>query len=93
MPLNADMQTRLNRHRMRGELSRGRRRADGGDAAAAAAAVTVTETYPPAGHLLISHQLVSAAPRQGGHLPHLALPHRPSPHCVAETDKDTLVKA
>ena len=44
-------------------------------------------TYPPAGHLLVSHQLVSPSPRQGGHLPHLALPHRPSPHRVAETQR------
>lgn len=81
MPLNADVQIRLNKHRTRDS-------GDGGGAAAAAAAVT----YPPAGHLLISHQLISAAPRQGGHLPHLALPHRPSPHRVAETDKDAHTK-
>ena len=44
-------------------------------------------TYPPAGDLLVSHQVVHPAPRQGGHLPHLALPHRPSPHGVAEEER------
>lgn len=47
-----------------------------------------TRTYPAAGHLLISDQLVAAASRQGRHLSHLALPHRPPPHCVADRDNE-----
>lgn len=48
---------------------------------------TVAATHPPAGDLLVPHQLVSPSPRQGGHLPHLALPHRPPPHRVAEAER------
>lgn len=54
---------------------------------------SVQTAYPPAGHLLVSHQLVSPAPGQGGHLPHLTLPHRPPPHCVAETEEHFVSKS
>lgn len=54
---------------------------------------SVQTAYPPAGHLLFSHQLVSPAPGQGGHLPHLTLPHRPPPHCVAETEEHFVSKS
>ena len=42
------------------------------------------DTYPPAGRVLFSRQLVSSTPGQHWHRPHLTLPHTLPPRGVAE---------